>query len=327
MAMPPTGMMHQCKDALASPEKHLDGKNMTRILLVEDSVTQAFQIKTKLLDEGFEVLLVGDGQQALDAIPDFRPHLILTDMEMPVLNGLELIVRTRKQHPTIPLILITANGTDEIAIEAMEKGAAAYLPKSMLHEKLFETINEVLDVMETASSYSKLIESMDSCEFKFTIANDVDTIRPLVDLVIQMAAGVSLFDETECVRMGLAIDHALRNAIYHGNLELSTSELESDGELEIEGESNLPQRRATDSPYVDRQVHVTIHLCPREAKILIRDEGSGFDLSTIPSKDEMDKLDPERGRGLVMIHSIMDEVHFNECGNEITVVKRCALAT
>ncbi len=298
---------------------------MPRILIVEDSQTQAFQIRAKLVDEGYDVQMAANGQEALDAIPNYWPHLILTDMEMPVMDGLELTLTSRKQFPTIPIILITAKGSDTTAVEALERGAAAYLPKSMLDEKLFATMDEVLDVMEAGSNFSKLIESLDYNEFRFTLENDQVLIRPLVDLVTQMLNGIRLCDETECVRVGLAVEHAIRNAMQHGNLELSKNELEADGELVIEGELNFAQRRALEPEYASRRVHVTIQLTPHEAQFVVRDDGSGFDISALPVSKSQKILDPETGRGLVLIHSLMDEVRLNEIGNEITMLKRCSL--
>ncbi|NND99409.1 MAG: response regulator [Pirellulaceae bacterium] len=292
---------------------------MTRILVAEDSPTQAFQIQTKLVDEGYEVQMAGDGQQALEMVPKFWPHLILTDMEMPVMPGLELVEICTTQYPAIPIILITAKGSDTTAVEALERGAAAYLPKSLLDEKLFATIDEVLDVMEADNSYAQLIQSMDYNEFRFTLENKEELIRPLVELVQQMAGGLDLCDDTGRVRLGMAVDHALRNALLHGNLQLSPEEIEADGELIVSGEPTLVERRRAEPEFCDRRIHVTAKLSPERAEITVRDDGNGFDHSSLP--DPKEELADDTGRGLVLIRSMMDEVQFNDQGNEITMLK------
>ena len=298
---------------------------MVKVLLVEDSQTQAFHIKTKLTDEGYDVRISTNGQEALETIPEYWPHLILTDLEMPVLNGFELTLQAREQYPTIPIILITAEGSEARAVEALERGAAAYLPKSMLDERLFTTMDEVLDVME-GSDFDELIKRMDYSEYRFTLENDEELILPLVDFCKQILGGIGLCDDTEGVRVGLALEHALRNAMLHGNLELTTEVIEADSELEIEGELNLVQQRAQQPKYEGRRVHVTIQLTPQEAKIVVRDDGSGFDIAKLPVNETGHLLGPENGRGLVLIHSLMDEVKFNENGNEITLFKRSRCA-
>ncbi len=295
---------------------------MTRILVAEDSPTQAFQIQAKLVDEGYEVRLANDGKDAIDQISQFWPHLLLTDMEMPVMDGLDLVTQATEQFPAIPIILITAKGSDETAVEALERGAAAYLPKSLLDEKLFQTIDEVLDVMETADTYSELLGTMQYNEFRFALENKPDLIRPLVDLIQQMAAGVGLCDDTESVRVGVAIDHAIRNAMLHGNLELTHDELETEDDLYVQGEPTMIQQRAELADYRDRRVNVTIKLTPQEATYVIRDDGPGFDLSILPSESSKNALHENNGRGLVLIQSLMDEVSFNDTGNEVTMVKR-----
>ncbi|MGB7342804.1 MAG: response regulator [Pirellulaceae bacterium] len=295
---------------------------MTRILVAEDSPTQAFQIQTKLVDEGYEVRVTCDGKEALEQIPLFWPHLLVTDMEMPVMDGLDLVEVSTEQYPSIPVILITAKGSDETAVEALQRGAAAYLPKSLLDEKLFQTIDEVLDVMESADTYSELLGAMEYNEFRFSLENKVELIRPLVDLVQQMVAGVGLCDEKESVRVGVAIDHAVRNAMLHGNLELTKEQLESEDEFSVQGEPTMLQERASMDEYSSRRVHVTIIITPEEATYVIRDEGSGFDLSILATDDHKDILDPSRGRGYVLIKSLMDEVQYNDVGNQVTLVKR-----
>ena len=295
---------------------------MTRILVAEDSPTQAFQIQTKLSDEGYDVRLAKDGKDAFEQIPDFWPHLLLTDMEMPVMDGLDLVTEATEKYPAIPIILITAKGSDETAVEALERGAAAYLPKSLLDEKLFQTIDEVLDVLESADTYSDLLQTMQYNEFRFCLENKPDLIRPLVDLVQQMVAGVGLCDDAESVRVGVAVDHAVRNAMLHGNLELSKEDLETGDDLYVQGEPTMIEERAASDEFRDRRVHVTVKVEPTHATCVVRDDGPGFDVSILPNEDAKDILDPEHGRGYVLIKSMMDEVSYNDEGNELTLVKR-----
>lgn len=297
---------------------------MIRILLVEDSPTQAFPIKLKLEHELYEVALAENGEVAMNLLPIFEPDLILTDLQMPVMNGLELVTASLAQYPPIPVILITAQGSDELAMEALERGAAAYLPKSQLDEKLLETINQVLSVTKTDHSYSQLIRSMEYNEFRFVLDNNAELISPLVDLMQRMASGMELCDDVGRVRIGMALEHALENALYHGNLELSEQQLDAEDEFEVAGELSDIQKRCAESPYKDRKIHVTAKLTPGEATFTVRDDGSGFDTSKLPAAHDPQMLEQQGGRGLVLIRSFMDDVTFNDSGNEITMVKQRA---
>ena len=88
---------------------------MPRILIAEDSPTQALLLQAFLEDAQFEVHVQPNGGKALSAIPGAQPDIVLTDLDMPEMNGLELVSAIRKRHPSIPVVLMTAHGSEEIA--------------------------------------------------------------------------------------------------------------------------------------------------------------------------------------------------------------------
>jgi hypothetical protein len=108
------------------------------------------------------------------------------------------------------------------------------------------------------------------------------------------------------------------NAIYHGSLELKSQLLEED-EIEF---ARLLRERARQSPYASRRVHVIARETRTEVTYIIRDEGPGFDPSSLPDPTDPANLERRSGRGLFLIRTFMDEVRHNGKGNEITMVKR-----
>ena len=80
------------------------------------------------------------------AITQQHPLAVLTDLDMPEMNGLDLVVALRREHPSIPVILMTAFGSEEIAIQALQSGAASYVPKRALARDLIATLQDVLEV-------------------------------------------------------------------------------------------------------------------------------------------------------------------------------------
>ena len=99
---------------------------MSRILVVDDALsdrTLVSGIAAKWGDS--QVLQAEDGQAALTLIEQDPPDLILTDMHMPQMNGLELVTAVRETNPSIPGILITAKGSEDIAARALRAGAAS----------------------------------------------------------------------------------------------------------------------------------------------------------------------------------------------------------
>jgi anti-sigma regulatory factor (Ser/Thr protein kinase) len=127
-----------------------------------------------------------------------------------------------------------------------------------------------------------------------------------------------LFDDKTADRVAVALTEALLNGIQHGNLELD-SRLRREDEASYDRTAEFRRRRP---PYRDRRLHVRARLSRREAVYVIRDEGPGFDPSTLPDPTDPVNLERPTGRGLLLIRSFMDEVAFNRAGNQITLTKR-----
>ncbi len=297
---------------------------MTSILVVDDSAVDR-RLVGELLERRFEcsVDYAMNGVEAMARLKDVAPDLVVTDLTMPEMNGLELVTSVRKHFPEIPVILMTAYGSETLSIEALEKGAASYVPKSRLADKLPDTAKEVLTLAKADRCHAKLITCLDESHFTFTLDNDPAVVDPLVDLIQQMVSGMGLVDFTGRLQVGVAVKEAVLNAIFHGNLEITKEQVqEVEHELIQEGDLSLVEKRASEDPYCQRQVHVEIQITPQEARFVIRDEGNGFDLSEVPDLNEPGALEPVGRRGLSLIQTFMDEVLYNEKGNEVRLVKR-----
>ncbi len=297
---------------------------MTRILLAEDSQTQSLQIRGLLEQSQFEVDVVSTGKEVVQRLEgQQRYDLILTDMMMPGINGLQVVRAVRFHYPGTPVILITGQGTDALAIEALEDGAAGYVPKSEMQDKLIEEIEQVLRAAEIDRSYEVLLDCLERNEFAFVLRNDIRLIAPLINLLLQMMSGLGLSDSTDRVRIGRALEHALLNALFRGNLEVSPAELPSAWDVLRTGQlKGLAAERLEQSPYRDRKIFLEVRMNRQEARFVIRDEGPGFDTSRAPRSDGTARLDGDGGQGLLRMQTFMDEVTFNGLGNEVTLIKR-----
>jgi len=119
-----------------------------KILIVEDDNFVAEVYSTKLLEMGHEVQVAQNGREGLDLIKKSRPDLILLDIIMPVMGGLEMLEELRKEEseiPKIPIILLTNVGEKESVQQARNLGADDYLIKShFTPAEVIEKINSVL---------------------------------------------------------------------------------------------------------------------------------------------------------------------------------------
>jgi two-component system response regulator MprA len=107
-----------------------------RVLVVDDDPDVRDSLRRSLTFEGYEVRTAGDGMQALDAIAAERPDVVVLDLQMPVLGGLEACRRLRKQGSDVPVLMLTARQATRDRVTGLDAGADDYLPKPFALEEL-----------------------------------------------------------------------------------------------------------------------------------------------------------------------------------------------
>ncbi|HEV3082220.1 MAG TPA: response regulator [Gemmataceae bacterium] len=268
----------------------------------------------------FRVLSASNGQEALAAIRQETPDLVLTDLQMPDMDGLKLVQEIRYHFPFLPVVLMTGQGSEDIAIQALQRGAASYVPKKNLAYDLVETVEDVLAVAGAKKHQQRLLdECWAQSESQFVLSNDITFIPPLIGHFQENLTRMRLVDENGLIRVAVALREALTNAIFHGNLEAVLAPHARDDVAY----RRLIEERLHQEPYEDRRVYVTARESRREAIYIIRDEGPGYDPAALPDPADPVNLEKVSGRGLLLIRTFMDEVMHNKQGNEIIMVKRC----
>ena len=301
---------------------------MAKILIVDDSPVDrllAGRLLEKPADPDDPIdlpavvpLYAANGADALALLKKERPDAILTDLQMPDMDGLALVHEIRLKYPHTPVILMTAHGSEEIAVKALHLGAASYVPKAELSRELRETVASVLETAQARSGHRRLMSCLARIESEFVLENDPSLIPPLVGHLKDVLAQMTEADDTTLLRASVALREALLNAMEHGNLELDSGLRESDQARY----HKLADERRQEKPYRDRRVAVRVKQTPHEAEYHITDEGRGFDPRKVP--DPLDPANMERvsGRGLLLIRTFMTEMRHSERGNEITLVLR-----
>jgi CheY-like chemotaxis protein len=285
------------------------------VLVVDDVAVERRLVGALLEKVGCGVQYATDGKDALRQMALQMPDLVLTDLQMPNMNGLELVAAVKKEYPLVPVILMTAMGSEEIAAQALQQGAASYVPKRRLPEDLLPTLRRIWMGALEDRIHPQLMHYLDSSEVVFVLSNDVALIKALVAHLQQMLRCLPLADETERLRVGIALEEALTNAAYHGNLEVGAVLTESNRHAIEE----LARQRLLEAPYRERRIRVTARISRAEAVFVIRDQGPGFEVSRLAA---LPNAGVAAGRGVILMRAIMDEVTFNAAGNEVTLVKR-----
>ncbi len=292
---------------------------MVTVLVVDDSVMDRRLAGTLLKRGGFEPTYAENGVSALAAIEASPPDIVVTDMQMPELDGLELTREIRARFPQVPVILMTAHGSEELAVRALRLGAASYVPKRSLAHDLVATVQGVLELAQAGRASLRVLECLDTIETRFVIENDVAAIPVIVGHLESDLARLNLCDETDRIQVGVALREALVNAIFHGNLEVGSELREIDGGKPY---YDLAEQRRRELPYRTRRVRMSAREARSEVVYTIADEGAGFDASALPDPNDLGQLEQVHGRGLLLIRMFMDEVSHSDRGNEITMVKR-----
>jgi len=289
-----------------------------KVLVVDDALADRALV-TGLISKRMEgtILEAADGKEALAQIEANQPDIVLTDLRMPEMNGLELVTAVKESFPRIPVVLMTADGSEEIAAQALQHGAASYVPKRRLACDLLNTMQQVLAASRGERSKSELMHYMSRTETTFVLHNDLDLIQLLVDQLLNMLRCLPLGDETSRLRVGIALVEAMENAYYHGNLEVS-----SEAGDERSRYFEVAARRRLEVPYGNRRIHVSAQISRDEAVFVVRDDGAGFDAPKHLGIDASLADADAAGRGIILMKSIMDEIHYNDTGNELTLVKR-----
>jgi len=288
---------------------------MPTILVVDDTAVDR-RLAGGLLENApnVEVCYAENGKQALLQIGNRLPDLVVTDLQMPEIDGLELVTKISEKYPEVPVVLMTAHGSEVVAAQALANGAASFVPKSELAENLLQTVMHILVMSESDSRYKKLVSCTIKTDFEFDLDNDPNMIDPLIEMVQQVAISQGLLTQNCRVQLGVALEHALLNAIVRGNLELSRAD------MPVLSQTKVAERREQ-APYCDRRVYFRSLVTRDSAQFTIRDQGPGFDTSSIPESSDPESFRDGSGRGLVLVQAFMDEVVFDETGNQLVMTK------
>jgi len=156
---------------------------MATVLVVDESRIDQRLVSSLLEDApGLSVEFAANGREALDRIEATAPDLVVTDLVMPEMNGVELLANVNRTHPLIPVVLMTAIDNEEIAADAARWGATAYIPKTALSRLLPGIVKELLTLAQEKQEVSRLLHSITESQTTFVLKdNDTSLIAHLLE--------------------------------------------------------------------------------------------------------------------------------------------------
>jgi len=135
---------------------------METILIVDDEKNYLVVLNAFLSGEGYEILTADSAQQALEVMQTTELDLVLTDMKMPVMDGTELLKRIKERVPDLPVVMMTAYGTVEKAVEAMQLGAFNFILKPFQNEALKQIVDNAVRTYRVLKENRRLVEALGS---------------------------------------------------------------------------------------------------------------------------------------------------------------------
>jgi len=164
----------------------------TRILVVDDDESLRRVMQMQLEEAGYEVLAAPQGQDALTLMEDATPALVITDLKMPGISGLDLLRKLREVYPETTVIMVTAFGTVSTAVEAMKAGAYDYISKPVDYEQLMLVVNRAMERGQLIAEVKTLRANLDE---KYGFESIIGRSKALLR-VLEMASRVARRDST-----------------------------------------------------------------------------------------------------------------------------------
>jgi DNA-binding response OmpR family regulator len=204
------------RDSAQPQDRASSSKSKRRVLVVEDDVSLARVLLDNLVYEGFEVALAGDGDAALKEFRAFNPDLVILDLTLPRLDGLEVCRMLHSAHSRTGIIILTARTQKEDKLRALRIGADDYITKPFALDELLARVQAVLRRMHPADE--ELVLGSLRIDFNRCIAERNDEIVPFSQREIEVLRYMS-------ARAGEIVtrDELLRNVWGYQNVPLTRS--------------------------------------------------------------------------------------------------------
>jgi two-component system response regulator AtoC len=129
---------------------------MTRVLVIDDDASLRFTLEAVLSDAGFVVEACDSGESGLAGFDARGADVVLTDLAMPVMDGMQLLERLRASDPSVPVLMVTAHGSERLAVAAMKSGAFDYIPKPFDPDELVLAVRRAADWRELRLQNARL---------------------------------------------------------------------------------------------------------------------------------------------------------------------------
>ena len=290
------------------------------VIVVEDSESQRKLMVSILQGKGFEAFAACDGSEAVEMIKTRPPRLVVTDMQMPNMDGLQLIREMQERWPTIPSVLLTSFGSETLAVDALSAGAATYLSKDHMHIQLVDAVQRIKEFSIANNESLELKGVMATNSVDFVTDNSLERITPLVCLILRMLTSMNVLNTRGRIKIAEAVHFLLSHFIFHENLEqpVNDAPMSFSDMVDAAGSDNGSLNSEQSE---NRFVSVSVSLEKGSLSIKASHQGPQTLIQNCPLPGTPNSFSNERSRGMMLLTSVFDEVMLGK-RNDITLVKK-----
>lgn len=288
-----------------------------KILIVEDDSASRFFLESLLESNGYEFRSAANGIEGLNIFEEYRPDIVLSDIQMPIMDGLELLEAIRDKKSDTIVIIVTAFGTENYAIQALHLGANNYLKKPVSAQELLRLLKKYHAILSSKYSTDALPGKLKNRKFTLEFKTEFNKIPKIVDKVL--VESILDVEDNEKVNIELGLVELITNAIEHGNLNIDYFEKQKaldNGEL-----GELYNQRMSNSTFKNRTVTINFLANPEKYQWTIIDEGDGFDWELLPDPTDEAHILELSGRGIFISRFLFDEIEYIGKGNTVIATK------
>ena len=288
-----------------------------QLLIADDSIEILEQLRNFFEEQGHGVIEAPDGDKALALFKQQPIDGVFSAVTMPKLGGIELLKELKSLQTNLPFVLLSKPDDAGSILISMDLGACDFLTKPLTNANLHRSLNKVITLLGDFQFSPYCLEHSVSESRNLEIGNDFEYINRIVAFITRDLPSYGILGEEDLFTLNIILAEALENSIFHGNLEIS-SELKNNRYALFHEEG---KRRREIKPYQERKVYIYYEITQNSVKYVLRDEGKGFAHNKMLDPKDPDNLFKINGRGILLIMNFMDEVFWNERGNEITMVR------
>lgn len=289
-----------------------------KILIVEDDEASRNYLEIILKKENCDFRSAVNGKEGLAVFKEYTPDLVLTDISMAQMNGIELLGEIKKIRPETIVIMLTAYNNENYVVACMKLGANNYLKKPIPRIDVITLVRKYLSIVSNWETERKISDFVHKNTLKLRFKTDINIINAVVNYLVKETE--ELYTEEAQLDLKLGLNELILNAVEHGNLGISF--LEKNEAVQNDSLPELYEERLSIEKYANKEVEIEYIQRSDAAEWIIRDQGDGFNPGTVPNPLSDDGVLRLHGRGIFICKFQFDELEYIGKGNIVRVLKK-----